>query len=285
MKEILFKGIEIAVELQDKIMANAQDIVTERDKQATINANKILDNVGTIISTKYGIERDITKFPKITDYLPFAVEKIGEQSLKKAEKVLLEKDNAIKALTEKLNAGFGDDLTKKEIENYKTIIAKLNTDIELTTKEKEEILKTKDLELSTFKQEIAVKNSIPIEYEKNIDEYRIKGKKEEATKKLYSEYNLITNENSELVAQKKDTLQIIKLDDFFKTELKDLLPKTQSGGGANPPSGTKLNYTSDSKTNAELIESHLLATKYKSKIEKGFSEDFNKMMLEANPKK
>lgn len=277
--EKIFEGIEIADEIKKKIAERVAIELTEKEKLATVNANRILDSVGKTVTDKFGIERDITKFPKLTDFLTFASEEIAKQSLQKSEKILTEKEQTIKHLEEKIKAGVTDETTKKEIENFKSIINKLNNDLELTKKEKEEIAQAKDLELNTFKQEIAIKNALPIEFDKNIDEYRIKYKKDEAIAKLKSEYNLIVNERGELIGESKTDYSKIILEDFFKKELKDLFPKVQTGGGANP-NNAKLNFTSDLGKNIQLIESHLLATKFKTKADKGFAEEFQKMLNE-----
>ncbi len=110
--------------------------------------------------------------------------------------------------------------------------------------------------------------------------YELKYKKNEVLSKLKENFNLKLNGKNELIAENKQTFQTISPKSFLEKELKDYINTQNTGGGATPPPNHVTLTIPDNISRSEkalLIESHLL-TKYKSKLDSGYAEEFIQLL-------
>lgn len=289
MKEIIFAGIEIAPELQEKILTNLQPEIKKIQASANDNANKIFDSVANTLQEKFGVPR-LANETKITDYLNRLGEELNNKALVLSKSEIEKRENQIKELSEKLKAGITDETTRKKLETYEAEIGKLNDLLQSERNKIKEIETGFETKLSSIKIESLKESNLPA-FDSAVNKYELKARKEEANQKLNETYNWKINENGELYGENKTTFQSKLYKDLIAEQLTDLLPKNeQQGGGAKPPIGqnrSKLVFTDDmtSEQKSEMINSHMRSLGFVSKTQKGYTDKFNELMKEAYPNK
>lgn len=284
--EKFFDGIEIAPEIKQTLIERISAELSEKEKLASVNANRILDSVASTITSKFGVERDIQKYPKITDFLTFATEQIGNNSVKKAELILSEKENKIKELESKIASGLTDEKFKKEYESLQQKYGQLSDTLENEKKRIKDIENEYNGKLYDYQFDSVIANSMP-EIDKNANPFEVKERKKEAITKIKKEYELKQNENGEIVLQNKQTFSTAKnLSELLTEELAPILVKKETKHvGQTPPQGTNavLNFSGLSGIEIDnLITSNIFATTdIKSKIDPRFAPLFKKKMDEG----
>ena len=276
----LFEGLEISQEIQENINGKVEKLIQDANAQANVNANKILDSVGTQIAEKHGVER-LANETKITDYINRAVGLIGEKALNSAESVLSEKDKKIQELTATIEKS-GDESLKSEFEKVKHLldqsngtITELNNTIESTKSDYEN-------RLIEFKQNNYIQKSLPqlTEAHTKFGADFVSFKIEQAVKEIKAENKLLFDDNGKLVAENNENYTKTVIDNLLKEKLKDITDTKVTGGGAKSPEKNTALVIPDGITIAEktqLVESHLL-TKFKHKAESGYAEAFRELM-------
>lgn len=280
--ENIFEGIEIADDIKQELTERIGTELSEKDKMATINANRILDSVAADLEKESGVVR-LANETKITDYYKRAFKELKENSINEHQKILSEKDVKIEELEKQIESGITDDQFKSEYETLKKSYGELSDILEAEKGKISQIEEDYNNKLNAYRIDSHIDKSMP-EIDKDSNKWEVEGLRKQAIKEIKEDFNFkFTNEN-EIVLENKETFSTsAKLDELLKEKMQNVLPKEQQyhESGKPPINNKTLNFTSDMKQNAELIESHLLATKFKSRIDKGYSQEFEKLMKEA----
>jgi hypothetical protein len=270
-----FEGIEIAEDAKQKLMEQYNSALNEANKKATENANKILDSVANNFSENYGVQR-LASETKIVDFLKRAVMEIGKKA--NNSDVVKEKETLINELKQKLDSKIDD---KSLIEEFETKIKVLNESLI------NEQTKYKELEESYSKKEqerivlSSINSSLP--QFGDVNKYELEARKKEAIQLFREKHNVKLTEDGKVIYENKETYQNTDAKAFFSEQLKDLVATEKQERGAKPPlktSGGVLTLTDDmtAKEKDELIKSHLAAQGFKSKVDRGYSEAYAKLL-------
>lgn len=276
----LFEGIEIAEETKQQLQERFAKELQEKEKLATVNANRILDSVGNQFAEKFKVER-LANETKITDYLNRAVSVIGENANKLNESKIIELSEQLKKLEDEKQAGFTDESAKQEISSLKSMIAELNDKLQSKDSLIQETENKYKTELSSYKIDNGFRVSMP-EFNKEVNKFELSAKKKDAINKIKEQFELKLNDEGILIAENKQTFQTKEVKTLLTEMLSDYLPQEKvTGGGATPTTKTGVGELvipkeiSDSEKRAMII-SHLDA-KGIHKMHSDYSKEFQKL--------
>ncbi len=283
-----YTGIEISEEHKTELQKRFEGELNDANKKANDNFNRLSDSVASHLQTKYGIEK-LASETKITDYIERVGTTLAENSLKKHETVLNEKDVKISELQTKIDSGFNDEKLLNEHNELKKKFSVLNDSYKTEKQKIEEIEKSYNDKLQSYKIDNLIFAAMP-EIDTNANKFEVEARKQQAIETLKTKYNLKVNDSNELIAENESDYSTTNAKEILTGLLKEVMPTTQNGGGANPPNGNNgtahtLVFTKDmsSTEKDELTQSFLAANHgITNNMDSRFTEIYEKEYSEAN---